>query len=210
MLNIFQVATKPRKKRQKNDEEGDEGEDGKGSHKRSRKSSTATASPKRPKKLKLKPGDAGYDPYDFTSDEDDEEDEPVPPQKSHDPKAKSCDQDDGDSMEVDQPGARTVTLTEQRYEVWIQRDILQVSFTPFTSILYRLTEFRSAVVKAFSTEHSQSLPVDQLTELVNSGAASRFSSSEVMAALEQMQDANQVMVSEGVVFLIWKPSNFVN
>lgn len=65
-----------------------------------------------------------------------------------------------------------------------------------------MTEFRSAVVKAFSSEHSQSLPVDRLTDLINSGTASRFSSSEVTAALEQMQDANQVMVSEGVVFLI--------
>ena len=67
---------------------------------------------------------------------------------------------------------------------------------------YRLTEFRSAVGKAFSSEHSQSLPIDQLTELVNSGTSSRFSTSEVSTALEQMQDANQVMVSEGVVFLI--------
>ena len=76
--------------------------------------------------------------------------------------------------------------------------IVLVCFTYF-----RLTEFRSAVVKAFSTEHSQSLPIDQLTELVNSGTASRFNSAEVSTALEQMQDANQVMVSEGVVFLIW-------
>ena len=66
----------------------------------------------------------------------------------------------------------------------------------------RLTEFRSSVVKAFSSEHSQSLPIDQLTNLVNSGTASHFSSAEVSTALEQMQDANQVMVSEGVVFLI--------
>lgn len=66
----------------------------------------------------------------------------------------------------------------------------------------RLTEFRSAVVKAFSSEHSQSLPISRLTDLVNSGTASSFNAAEVTAALEQMQDANQVMVSEGVVFLI--------
>lgn len=70
------------------------------------------------------------------------------------------------------------------------------------NVMCRLSEFRSAVVKAFSTEHSQSLPIDRLTDLVNSGTSSRFSFAEVSTALEQMQDANQVMVSEGVVFLI--------
>ena len=58
------------------------------------------------------------------------------------------------------------------------------------------------MVKAFSNEHSQSLPVDRLTNLINTGASSDFSGAEVTAALEVMQDANQVMVSEGVVFLI--------
>ena len=157
--------------------------------------------------MKLKPGDPGYDPYDFTSDEE-EEDDPVPPKKSRDPKSKSHDQEDEESMETDPPGTRAVTLTDARYVFKLLHDdnksntgnfiiLILVCFTHF-----RLTEFRSAVVKAFSTEHSQSLPVDQLTELVNSGTASRFNSAEVSAALEQMQDANQVMVSEGVVFLI--------
>lgn len=65
-----------------------------------------------------------------------------------------------------------------------------------------MTQFRSAVVKAFSSEHSQSLPIDRLTNLINTGAPTDFTGSEVNAALEVMQDANQVMVSEGVVFLI--------
>lgn len=111
-LCIVQVVTKPRKKRQKNDEEGGEEEEGKGSRKRSRKGSTTTTAPKKPKKLKLKPGDPGYDPYDFTSDE--EEDESVPPKKPRDPKIRSHDQEDGDSMETDQPGTRAVTLTDER------------------------------------------------------------------------------------------------
>lgn len=67
----------------------------------------------------------------------------------------------------------------------------------------RLASFRSAVVKAFSSEHSQSLTVEQLASIVNSLHRERpFPPSEVAAALDQMQDANQVMVSEGVVFLI--------
>ena len=68
---------------------------------------------------------------------------------------------------------------------------------------HRLSKFRHSVVQAFTLEHSQSLPVDQLTQLVNAEhQQTPFSSTEVTAALDRMQDANQVMVSEGVVFLI--------
>lgn len=60
--------------------------------------------------------------------------------------------------------------------------------------------FRSKVSEAFSEEHAQSLQVARLEELVNSSC--QFSSDEVMAGLVAMEEANQVMVSEGVVFLI--------
>ena len=66
----------------------------------------------------------------------------------------------------------------------------------------RLSQFRSQVVKAFSFTHSQSLPIEDLTRHVNSDPNTQFSGAEVQGALEQMQDANQVMVSENVVFLI--------
>ena len=62
--------------------------------------------------------------------------------------------------------------------------------------------FRKAVVNAFSREHSQSLTLDQITAAVNATPAHQYTSAEVSAALDAMQDANQVMVSEGVVFLI--------
>ena len=58
------------------------------------------------------------------------------------------------------------------------------------------------VVKAFSTNQSQSLPLVDLTEHVNSDPTSQFTGQEIVGALERMQDANQVMLSEGVVFLI--------
>lgn len=67
---------------------------------------------------------------------------------------------------------------------------------------YRLSQFRSSVVKVFSSRHSQSLPLDELTDHVNSDPATQFSRAEVNAALDMMQSANQVMVSDNVVFLI--------
>lgn len=65
-----------------------------------------------------------------------------------------------------------------------------------------MAQFRSLVHKAFSGEHSQSLTVDQIESYVNSGLSQMFSSQEIEVALDQMQEANQVMVSEGMVFLI--------
>lgn len=44
--------------------------------------------------------------------------------------------------------------------------------------------------------------MNELTSHVNSDPSTQFSSAEVQVALEAMQDANQVMVSEGIIFLI--------
>ena len=56
---------------------------------------------------------------------------------------------------------------------------------------------------AFSDEHAQSLPVARLRELVNESCHDNpFSTNEVSMGLAAMEEANQVMVSEGVVFLI--------
>ena len=66
-----------------------------------------------------------------------------------------------------------------------------------------LSSFRSGVGVAFSSQHSQSLPVARLTQLLNEGRHdNHFSANEITAGLSVMEEANQVMVSEGVVFLI--------
>lgn len=44
--------------------------------------------------------------------------------------------------------------------------------------------------------------MNRLTESVNRDNEEPFSSAEIQAALSRMQDDNQVMVSEGIVFLI--------
>ena len=56
---------------------------------------------------------------------------------------------------------------------------------------------------AFSGEHAQSLPLARLEDLINAGCQDNpFTSGEVSVGLVAMEEANQVMVSEGVVFLI--------
>jgi len=56
----------------------------------------------------------------------------------------------------------------------------------------------------FKQEHKQSLTMDQVRRQVDADHAGvEFSDAELWAALDSMQDDNQVMVSENVVFLIW-------
>jgi DNA replication licensing factor MCM3 len=63
----------------------------------------------------------------------------------------------------------------------------------------QLKKFKSLLFKEFKKVHAQSLPLE---EIHNSLEVSSFSKSEIDACLSKMQDANQVMVSDSVVFLI--------
>lgn len=174
------VITKPKKRRPRTDEEEEGESDGEGGGKKKRRIGL--------KKKRAKPGEEGYDPYDFDSSE--EEGNDVTTQQSGDPTAKSHDPQtgEGESMDTTEPGSEVTPAGGGSTVVTDER----------------LKLFRGAVVQAFSSEHSQSLPVQQLTSLVNAAglAPPPFSPGEVAAALDRMQDANQVMVSEGVVFLI--------
>uniref|UniRef100_A0A8C3X3T2 DNA replication licensing factor MCM3 n=1 Tax=Catagonus wagneri TaxID=51154 RepID=A0A8C3X3T2_9CETA len=66
----------------------------------------------------------------------------------------------------------------------------------------RLKAFKAALLEVFQEAHAQSVGMNRLTESINRDREEPFSSSEIQAALSQMQDDNQVMVSEGIVFLI--------
>jgi len=66
----------------------------------------------------------------------------------------------------------------------------------------RLQEFRSALYAVFSSEHSQSLAVSRVTVAVNETNTRPFSAGEIETAFQRMEEANQIMVSEGMIFLI--------
>ncbi|KAM4629295.1 DNA replication licensing factor MCM3-like [Polymixia lowei] len=69
----------------------------------------------------------------------------------------------------------------------------------------RLKVFKAALLKAFKTKRSQSVAVAELFSLVNKDTAGQddaFQEAEIEQLLGRMQDDNQVMVSEEVVFLI--------
>ncbi|XP_003748528.1 maternal DNA replication licensing factor mcm3 [Galendromus occidentalis] len=71
-------------------------------------------------------------------------------------------------------------------------------------VLDRLDEFRSLLNKAFRrTAGSQQMAIDELmTYLAGLSLKKPFSREEVNLALEKMSDANQVMVSDDIIYLI--------
>lgn len=66
----------------------------------------------------------------------------------------------------------------------------------------RLKEFKSSLFAVFQSAHAQSVKMTKLMDEVNKERESRFTESEVRAALARMQDDNQVMVADDIVFLI--------
>lgn len=67
-------------------------------------------------------------------------------------------------------------------------------------VFFRLSEFKAALLGAFSSAHAQTLPLSRVKESVKRDKA--FSDEEIESALHVMQDANQIMVAEDNVFLI--------
>ncbi|XP_063298106.1 DNA replication licensing factor MCM3 isoform X1 [Pelobates fuscus] len=66
----------------------------------------------------------------------------------------------------------------------------------------RLKAFKTALLDAFKAAHAQSIAMPALMDAINKNNESPFSQGEVKAALELMEDANHIMVSENIVFLI--------
>ncbi|XP_071999895.1 DNA replication licensing factor MCM3 [Engystomops pustulosus] len=66
----------------------------------------------------------------------------------------------------------------------------------------RLKDFKAALLDAFKSAHAQSLAMAALMESINKNNESPFSAGEVKAALELMEEANHIMVSDNIVFLI--------
>uniref|UniRef100_A0A667ZNE7 DNA replication licensing factor MCM3 n=1 Tax=Myripristis murdjan TaxID=586833 RepID=A0A667ZNE7_9TELE len=65
-----------------------------------------------------------------------------------------------------------------------------------------LKEFKSSLFAVFQSAHAQSVRMTTLMDEVNKGRQSPFTDAEVRAALARMQDDNQVMVADEIVFLI--------
>ncbi|XP_078130905.1 DNA replication licensing factor MCM3 [Sander vitreus] len=66
----------------------------------------------------------------------------------------------------------------------------------------RLKEFKSSLFAVFQSAHAQSVKMKTLMDDINKEREKRFAEPEVRAALARMQDDNQVMVADDIIFLI--------
>uniref|UniRef100_A0A671PSQ8 DNA replication licensing factor MCM3 n=1 Tax=Sinocyclocheilus anshuiensis TaxID=1608454 RepID=A0A671PSQ8_9TELE len=66
----------------------------------------------------------------------------------------------------------------------------------------KLKEFKTALLEVFRSSHAQSVGMIALMEGINKSCPSPFKESEVRAALSRMQDDNQAMVADDIIFLI--------
>lgn len=70
------------------------------------------------------------------------------------------------------------------------------------SPLTRLKAFKAALLEVFKASHAQSVGLKSVMESINRDNPEPFSAAEVKMALAHMQDDNQVMVSDDIIFLI--------
>ncbi|KAM4521970.1 DNA replication licensing factor MCM3 [Odontesthes bonariensis] len=66
----------------------------------------------------------------------------------------------------------------------------------------RLKEFKSSLFAVFQSAHAQSVKMTMLMDNINKEREKCFTEPEVRAALARMQDDNQVMVADDIIFLI--------
>uniref|UniRef100_A0A8C9PI89 DNA replication licensing factor MCM3 n=1 Tax=Spermophilus dauricus TaxID=99837 RepID=A0A8C9PI89_SPEDA len=138
------------------------------------------------------------------SDDESETEDEEKSQKDHEQKRKrrktrQSDAKDGDSYdpydfsdtEEEMPQVHTPKQTQETKES--QKAELSES---------RLKAFKVALLDVFREAHAQSVGMNRLTESINRDKEEPFSAEEIQSALNRMQDDNQVMVSEGIIFLI--------
>lgn len=69
----------------------------------------------------------------------------------------------------------------------------------------RMGKFRSLLGKLFKDTHTQSQPVSVIIDyLAKEEQNEPFTQEEIDIAIQRMMDDNQVMLSDEIVFLIWK------
>lgn len=66
----------------------------------------------------------------------------------------------------------------------------------------RFSSFKTSLQHAFRENRAQSLGLSRIRDFVNTDTAVPYTQGEINAAIEKMTDANQVMLADGIVFLI--------
>ncbi|XP_062324281.1 DNA replication licensing factor MCM3 [Osmerus eperlanus] len=115
-----------------------------------------------------------YDPYDFSGEKN------IPEIQTGTPKPSETQEEAGPMEDVVPPSQEGQTAVS----------------------VERLKEFKSSLLEVFRTAHAQSVGKQSLMSSMNKDRQNPFTTDEVRAALARMQDDNQVMVANDIIFLI--------
>ena len=69
-------------------------------------------------------------------------------------------------------------------------------------LFFRLQIFRTLLHKLFNDKHATQLSLATIRDYINVQHRPEFTSGEIKAAINKMTEANQIMESDGQVFLI--------
>ncbi|XP_043274150.1 DNA replication licensing factor Mcm3 [Venturia canescens] len=169
---VLEKEKRKRRRRDSQDGEVSEDEDESRKSKRTRKETTAR-------------GEGEQDPYEYGSDDDSHVDVAV--------------------RRITRSTAATETLTESPAttgESQAPESMEIADSTPVTISAERFKVFRESLNKLFREQREQSLPMSKVREYINKQQSSEFTSGEITAAVNQMTDANHVMLADDQLFLI--------
>jgi len=174
----FHKVEQKNKRKRKAGEEGEEDEeaeeeDSSQSQKKKRNEDGEKKSTKSMRKPTVKPTD-GYDPYDFDGEDDSAHPDT---RRKHKKDKKQADTTD-ESMDTSE--SAKPSISDEKFQ-----------------------KFKSSLQGLFASEHAQTLLLQQIVDKVHKDHSDiRFSDAEVQAACDRMTDDNQIMVSEGLVYLV--------
>lgn len=117
---------------------------------------------------------------------------------------ESYDFEDSEDMQMIQPpdaGDLTKRTTRKSVSAQSSEQTPTVPEPDFISP-ERFAVFKQRLNQAFRDAREQTLAVERLTAIINQNADEAFRQPEINAAVELMSEANQIMVADGMVFLI--------
>jgi DNA replication licensing factor MCM3 len=136
----------------------------------------------------------------------DDEQEPRKKRGRSERSRKQPGEDGYDPYEYDDEGidvdAESVASKPRRQSASIDKEVESTDGAS-TILPDRLKAFKSSLFYLFKQERSQSLALDLIRRQVNlDNDGAQFDDAELMAAINKMQEDNQIMLSENFVFLI--------
>lgn len=130
------------------------------------------------------------------------------PKRTRTNETESYDFDDSEDMQLIQPpDAGDLTQRKTRKSISAQSSeqsstIGAAAVEPDFISEKRFAVFKQKLNQAFRAAREQTLALERLTAMINENSTEPFRQQEINAAVELMSEANQIMVADGMVFLI--------